>query len=118
MTAWDKSCNWTYQEFLKEVTLFLSSDWTNKKCLDCEHSSVENMNDMIKWAESLGVDATISFDLEYIILTKREVAKKCACDGCFHNCKTFCDFTKYCKKVFNEPDDVTDARLATDGGKK
>ena len=37
----------------------------------------------------------------------------CECEKCFHNCTTFCDFQHYCKKMFNEPDMVTDIRLTS-----
>lgn len=69
MIGWSEDYNWTYEQF---YNVCISSLENGSDCmnLDCEHSSYENMEEIVEWANSHGYKAEISDTRESVRVWK------------------------------------------------
>jgi len=70
MIGWNEGYNWTYEQFCKVVVVGFEANGEKRMNLDCEHSSYENMKQIVSWAEERGYHAEISDDRETVSVWK------------------------------------------------
>lgn len=70
MIGWNENYNWTYEQFCKVVVVDFEANGEKRMNLDCEHSSYENMEQIVSWAEERGYHAEISENRETVSVWK------------------------------------------------
>lgn len=71
MIGWNEDYEWTYENFHNVIVTAFNINGETRINLDCEHSSYDNMLEIVAWAQNDGYHAEIDSNKETVQIWKQ-----------------------------------------------